>query len=84
MREIPVLAMLTAEPGRLHARAEQLAAASPAALRAELRSGESAVGGGAFPPPGSPLRWSPSIPEHSDPTDWHFGCGWESPRSSLE
>jgi L-seryl-tRNA(Ser) seleniumtransferase len=49
MREIPVLAMLTAEPGRLHARAEQLAAASPAALRPELRPGESAVGGGAFP-----------------------------------
>jgi L-seryl-tRNA(Ser) seleniumtransferase len=49
LRDIPVLAMLTAQPDRLHARAERLAADSPAVLRAELRAGESAVGGGAFP-----------------------------------
>ncbi len=49
VREIPVLAMLTADPGEIRARAEGLAAACPPELRAELRAGESAVGGGAFP-----------------------------------
>ena len=49
VREVPVLAMLTADPRQLRARAEQLAAAAPTELRAELRAGESAVGGGAFP-----------------------------------
>ncbi len=49
VRDVPVLAMLTADPGELRARAERLAAACPVALRPELRPGESAVGGGAFP-----------------------------------
>ncbi len=49
VREIPVLAMLTVDPAELRARADGLAAACPAELRAELRPGESAVGGGAFP-----------------------------------
>jgi L-seryl-tRNA(Ser) seleniumtransferase len=46
---VPVLAMLTAAPAELQARAERLAAACPAELRPELRESESAVGGGAFP-----------------------------------
>jgi len=49
VRHIPVLRMLTAEPAALAARAGRLAAACPAELHAELRPGESAVGGGAFP-----------------------------------
>ena len=49
VREIPVLSMLTADPAALRARAERLAAACPVPLHAELRAGESAVGGGAFP-----------------------------------
>lgn len=49
VREIPVLRMLTLEPAELAARAGRLAAHCPAELRAELRPGESAVGGGAFP-----------------------------------
>jgi L-seryl-tRNA(Ser) seleniumtransferase len=49
LREVPVLRMLTAEPAALAARAARLAAACPAELHAELRPGESAVGGGAFP-----------------------------------
>jgi L-seryl-tRNA(Ser) seleniumtransferase len=49
LREVPVLAMLTASPAELRARAERLAAECPAALRPELRPGESAVGGGSFP-----------------------------------
>jgi len=47
--EIPVLAMLTATPDELAARAERLAEACPAELNPSLRSGESAVGGGSFP-----------------------------------
>jgi L-seryl-tRNA(Ser) seleniumtransferase len=47
--EIPVLRMLTATPLELAARARRIAAECPAELRAELRPGESAVGGGAFP-----------------------------------
>jgi L-seryl-tRNA(Ser) seleniumtransferase len=49
VREIPVLSMLTADPAQLRARAARLATACPAPLHAELRAGESAVGGGAFP-----------------------------------
>ncbi|MGH7518201.1 MAG: L-seryl-tRNA(Sec) selenium transferase [Gemmatimonadales bacterium] len=49
VREIPVLAMLTADPAEIRSRAEALAGACPPELRAELRTGESAVGGGAFP-----------------------------------
>jgi L-seryl-tRNA(Ser) seleniumtransferase len=49
LHEIPVLRMLTSAPGELAARARRLAAECPPALRAELRPGESAVGGGAFP-----------------------------------
>ena len=47
-REIPVLRMLTAEAADLAARAARLAEECPAELHAELRRGESAVGGGAF------------------------------------
>ena len=46
---IPVLRMLTLQPEELAIRARRLAAVCPAALRPELQSGESAVGGGAFP-----------------------------------
>jgi L-seryl-tRNA(Ser) seleniumtransferase len=46
---VPVLAMLTAAPAELHGQAERLAALCPPELHAELRDGESAVGGGAFP-----------------------------------
>ena len=49
VRDVPVLAMLTAAPAELRARAERLAAACPAELHPALRDGESAVGGGAFP-----------------------------------
>jgi L-seryl-tRNA(Ser) seleniumtransferase len=49
VREIPVLAMLTADAAEIRSRAEELARACPPELRAELRAGESAVGGGAFP-----------------------------------
>jgi L-seryl-tRNA(Ser) seleniumtransferase len=47
--EIPVLRMLTLEPGELARRAERLAALCPPALGAALQPGESAVGGGSFP-----------------------------------
>jgi len=47
--EIPVLAMLTADPEDLRRRAAELAAVCPAALKPELAPGESAVGGGSFP-----------------------------------
>jgi L-seryl-tRNA(Ser) seleniumtransferase len=46
---IPVLRMLTLEPEVLAGRARHLAAVCPAVLRPEIQSGESAVGGGAFP-----------------------------------
>ena len=49
VRSIPVLAMLTVEGGVLAQRAERLARMCPAALRPSTQSGESAVGGGAFP-----------------------------------
>ncbi|HXG43165.1 MAG TPA: L-seryl-tRNA(Sec) selenium transferase [Gemmatimonadales bacterium] len=48
-REIPVLAMLTADPAELSGRAERIAALAPAALQPALLPGESAVGGGSFP-----------------------------------
>lgn len=47
--QIPVLAMLTADPARLAERAEALARLCPAEARAALVGGASAVGGGAFP-----------------------------------
>jgi L-seryl-tRNA(Ser) seleniumtransferase len=47
--EIPVLAMLTASAAELADRARQLAAICPAELRAEIRAGQSAVGGGSLP-----------------------------------
>ena len=46
---VSVLRMLTAEAADLAARAARLAEECPAELHAELRPGESAVGGGAFP-----------------------------------
>ena len=49
VQEIPVLRMLTLEPGELARRAEALARCCPSELGAELVAGESAVGGGAFP-----------------------------------
>ncbi|HKT61863.1 MAG TPA: L-seryl-tRNA(Sec) selenium transferase [Gemmatimonadales bacterium] len=49
VREIPVLRMLTLEPGELAARAARLAADCPPQLHARLEPGESAVGGGSFP-----------------------------------
>jgi L-seryl-tRNA(Ser) seleniumtransferase len=48
-REIPVLAMLTADPADLRRRAEALAKALPEAARATVVPGESEVGGGSFP-----------------------------------
>jgi L-seryl-tRNA(Ser) seleniumtransferase len=49
VRLVPVLAMLTLEPGELARRAERLAALCPAVVRAGTIPGESAVGGGSFP-----------------------------------
>jgi len=49
VRLVPVLAMLTLDPGELARRAERLAARCPAAVRASTLAGESAVGGGSFP-----------------------------------
>jgi L-seryl-tRNA(Ser) seleniumtransferase len=49
VRSIPVLRMLTLDPGELMARAKRLAALCPASLHAEIRPGHSAVGGGSFP-----------------------------------
>ncbi len=49
VRLVPVLAMLTLDPGELARRAERLAAVCPAAVRAGAVPGESAVGGGSFP-----------------------------------
>jgi len=49
VRSIPVLAMLTASPDQLALRARRLASLCPSVVRAETVSGESAVGGGAFP-----------------------------------
>ncbi len=49
LREIPVLRMLTLDAATLRQRAERLAAACPAAYSARLETGDSAVGGGAFP-----------------------------------
>jgi len=46
---IPVLAMLTADPERLEARARDIAGRCPAVLAAEVVAGNSAVGGGSFP-----------------------------------
>jgi L-seryl-tRNA(Ser) seleniumtransferase len=46
---VPVLAMLTLEPGELARRAQRLAALCPPAVRASTIPGESAVGGGSFP-----------------------------------
>ena len=46
---IPVLAMLTAAPADLAARADRLVAQLPPEVRACAVAGESAVGGGAFP-----------------------------------
>ena len=48
-REIPVLAMLTADPRSLAERAHRLAALLPQAARPQVMPGESAVGGGSFP-----------------------------------
>jgi L-seryl-tRNA(Ser) seleniumtransferase len=49
IRSIPVLAMLTLDPGELARRATELASLCPREVRAEVTPGESAVGGGAFP-----------------------------------
>ena len=49
VRAVPVLAMLTATPEQLAARARRLASLCPAGVRTETIPGESAVGGGAFP-----------------------------------
>ena len=49
VRLVPVLAMLTLDPEELARRAQRLAAACPAAVRADTLPGESAVGGGSFP-----------------------------------
>jgi L-seryl-tRNA(Ser) seleniumtransferase len=49
IRSIPVLRMLTLDAGELTARAARLAALCPASLHAEIRPGQSAVGGGSFP-----------------------------------
>jgi L-seryl-tRNA(Ser) seleniumtransferase len=49
LREIPVLAMLTADPEVLEERARKLAALCPAWSSAAVIAGESAVGGGSFP-----------------------------------
>jgi L-seryl-tRNA(Ser) seleniumtransferase len=46
---IPVLTMLTLDAEELARRARQLASVCPSACRPETLSGESAVGGGAFP-----------------------------------
>ena len=48
-REIPVLRMLTEEPGSIEARARRVMALAPEHLEPELIPGESAVGGGSFP-----------------------------------
>ncbi len=47
--EIPILAMLTADVGRLATRAAQLHRRVPSRFHATLQSGASAVGGGSFP-----------------------------------
>ena len=50
VREVPVLAMMTASVGQLRARAERVAATIRAAgIRCEVAASEAAVGGGAFP-----------------------------------
>ena len=49
LAEIPTLAMLTAPPATLAARAAAIAARLPAVLAPVLEPGDSAVGGGAFP-----------------------------------
>jgi L-seryl-tRNA(Ser) seleniumtransferase len=49
VRVIPVLSMLTMSSQELASRAERLAALCPPAVAASTVSGESAVGGGAFP-----------------------------------
>ena len=49
VRSIPVLAMLTLDPGELAGRAERLAALCPQTVEASAIPGESAVGGGSFP-----------------------------------
>ncbi len=46
---VPVLAMLTLDPGELARRAQRLAALCPLSVRANTSPGESAVGGGSFP-----------------------------------
>ncbi len=48
-REIPVLAMLTAGPDTLEARAHAIAADAPGQFAATTRSGWSSPGGGSFP-----------------------------------
>ena len=49
LREIPVLAMLTMDAERLHARAVSLRSAIGSEGQAEVMAGRSAVGGGSFP-----------------------------------
>ncbi|MEO8636060.1 MAG: L-seryl-tRNA(Sec) selenium transferase [Gemmatimonadales bacterium] len=49
LREIPVLRMITLGDDVLQARAQRLASACPADFAPRLESGDSAVGGGAFP-----------------------------------
>jgi len=49
LREIPILAMLTADPEVLEERASKLAALCPPWASATVIAGESAVGGGSFP-----------------------------------
>ena len=48
-REVPVLRMLTEEPGSIAARARRVMALAPARFEPELIPGASAVGGGSFP-----------------------------------
>jgi L-seryl-tRNA(Ser) seleniumtransferase len=49
LREVPILAMLTADPEILKERAGKLAALCPPWSNATVIAGESAVGGGSFP-----------------------------------
>jgi L-seryl-tRNA(Ser) seleniumtransferase len=49
IREVPVLAMLTADHEEIRHRAAELAAVCPAGLKPELVPSQSAVGGGSFP-----------------------------------
>jgi len=49
MREVPVLAMLSATTDELRRRAESIRAAIAAVVRTEIRQSDASVGGGAFP-----------------------------------